>query len=207
MARHRLDLIVVKPGNRPEHDVIRVILTFAVPPQAKLTRQILRGLTRQRWYRSAPALAGRSMTLGATADGRRAIIEVPAFRNSVPGKGEAGGLHAAVPISHRPPVCHITGFGDSSVDYILRFWITDPTGGLTNIRGNVYLALWDAFKAHGISIPFPQREVRVLNDSLAIDTGGGPGSDAVPERPSGADSDPSQVSGPTSSKGLGKGAP
>ncbi|WP_370342478.1 mechanosensitive ion channel family protein, partial [Pararhodobacter marinus] len=110
-------------------------------------------------------------------------------------------------LSHRPPVCHITGFGDSSVDYILRFWITDPTGGLTNIRGNVYLALWDAFKAHGISIPFPQREVRVLNDSLAIDTGGAPGSDAVPERPSGTDSDPSQVSGPTSSKGLGKGAP
>ena len=34
----------------------------------------------------------------------------------------------------------------------------------TNIRGNVYLALWDAFKEHGISIPFPQREVRVLND-------------------------------------------
>jgi len=60
------------------------------------------------------------------------------------------------------PVCHITGFGDSAVDYILRFWITDPTAGLTNIRGNVYLALWDAFKEHGISIPFPQREVRML---------------------------------------------
>lgn len=65
-------------------------------------------------------------------------------------------------LSARPPVCHIVGFGDSSVDYILRFWITDPTGGLTNIRGNVYLALWDAFHAHGISIPFPQREVRML---------------------------------------------
>ena len=62
------------------------------------------------------------------------------------------------------PVCHITGFGDSAVDYILRFWITDPTAGLTNIRGNVYLALWDAFKEHGISIPFPQREVRMLAD-------------------------------------------
>jgi small-conductance mechanosensitive channel len=45
----------------------------------------------------------------------------------------------------RPPVCHIVGFGDNSVDYILRFWIKDPTGSLTNIRGNVYLALWDAF--------------------------------------------------------------
>jgi len=63
----------------------------------------------------------------------------------------------------KTPVCHITGFGDSSVDYILRFWIEDPTGGLTNIRGNVYLALWDAFKEHGISLPFPQREVRMLD--------------------------------------------
>ena len=65
-------------------------------------------------------------------------------------------------LSFKPPVCHIVGFGDSSVDYILRFWIRDPTGGLTNIRGNVYLALWDTFKANDISIPFPQREVSLL---------------------------------------------
>lgn len=65
-------------------------------------------------------------------------------------------------LNTRPPVCHITGFGDSSVDYVLRFWIKDPTGGLTNIRGKVFLALWDTFKAHDVSIPFPQREVRVL---------------------------------------------
>ena len=64
----------------------------------------------------------------------------------------------------KTPVCHIVGFGDSSVDYILRFWIEDPTGGLTNIRGNVYLALWDAFHENGISLPFPQREVRMLQD-------------------------------------------
>ena len=64
----------------------------------------------------------------------------------------------------KPTVCHIVGFGDSSVDYVLRFWITDPTGGLTNVRGAVYLALWDAFKEHDISIPFPQREVRMLDE-------------------------------------------
>ena len=68
-------------------------------------------------------------------------------------------------LSFKPPVCHIVGFGDSSVDYILRFWIRDPTGGLTNIRGNVYLALWDAFQENGISIPFPQREVKLLEGS------------------------------------------
>ncbi|RJE79728.1 mechanosensitive ion channel family protein [Paracoccus sp. JM45] len=66
-------------------------------------------------------------------------------------------------LSTRPPVCHITGFGDSSVDYVLRFWIKDPTGGLTNIRGKVFLALWDTFKVHNVSIPFPQREVRLLD--------------------------------------------
>ncbi len=72
----------------------------------------------------------------------------------------------AVPrvLAMKEPVCHIVGFGDSSVDYILRFWIRDPTQGLTNIRGNVYLALWDAFHDNGISIPFPQREVRMLNN-------------------------------------------
>ncbi|WP_022702444.1 mechanosensitive ion channel family protein [Pseudorhodobacter ferrugineus] len=66
-------------------------------------------------------------------------------------------------LKDRPSVCHIVGFGDSSVDYILRFWIKDPTEGLTNIRGNVYLALWDVFKENGVSIPFPQREVKVMN--------------------------------------------
>ncbi|MBR2656446.1 MAG: mechanosensitive ion channel [Loktanella sp.] len=74
-------------------------------------------------------------------------------------------------LKSRPTVCHIVGFGDSSVDYILRFWISDPTGGLTNIRGNVFLALWDAFAENGISIPFPQREVKVLNDKVAEDGG------------------------------------
>ncbi len=75
-------------------------------------------------------------------------------------------------LEDKSPVCHIVGFGDSSVDYILRFWIEDPTGGLTNIRGNVYLALWDAFQEHNISIPFPQREVRMLGEDQDIPASG-----------------------------------
>ena len=73
-------------------------------------------------------------------------------------------------LSFKAPVCHIVGFGDSSVDYILRFWIRDPTQGLTNIRGNVYLALWDAFRENSISIPFPQREVKLLSGSPEVAT-------------------------------------
>ncbi len=59
----------------------------------------------------------------------------------------------------RKPVCWMTEFGDSSLNFILRFWISDPRQGLTNIRGIVLLALWDAFKENGIHIPYPHREI------------------------------------------------
>jgi small-conductance mechanosensitive channel len=61
--------------------------------------------------------------------------------------------------SYNPPVCWMTEFGDSSINFLLRFWIDDPQRGLTNIRGKVLLAMWDAFKENGINIPFPHREV------------------------------------------------
>lgn len=64
-----------------------------------------------------------------------------------------------VDASNRTPVCWMTAFGDSSLDFLLRFWIQDPQQGLTNIRGRVLIALWDTFKENGIKIPFPHREV------------------------------------------------
>ena len=57
------------------------------------------------------------------------------------------------------PVCYLKAFGNSSLDFILRFWIRDPIDGLTNVRGAAMLALWDAFKREGIEIPFPQRDL------------------------------------------------
>lgn len=64
-------------------------------------------------------------------------------------------------IKSQPPVCHITEFGDSSINYVLRFWIIDPDKGTLNVRGDVFLALWDALKEAGIEIPFPHRELLV----------------------------------------------
>lgn len=57
------------------------------------------------------------------------------------------------------PVCWIVNFGESSIDFDLRFWIKDAEKGVANVRGEVFLALWDAFKAEGIEIPYPHREV------------------------------------------------
>lgn len=62
-------------------------------------------------------------------------------------------------VQSQKPVCWMTVFGESSLDFVLRFWIRDPQNGLTNIRGQILLALWDTFKENGIKIPFPHREV------------------------------------------------
>ena len=59
----------------------------------------------------------------------------------------------------RPPVCWLTGFGESSLEFKLRFWIDDPQEGTTNIRGKVLLAVWKAFKENDIQIPYPHREI------------------------------------------------
>jgi small-conductance mechanosensitive channel len=68
-------------------------------------------------------------------------------------------------ILHIPePVCHMVAFGDSSLDFVLRFWIQDPEHGVSNIRGDCFLALWDEFKQHSIQIPYPHREVLVRRE-------------------------------------------
>ncbi|WP_417483984.1 mechanosensitive ion channel family protein [Maricaulis salignorans] len=64
-------------------------------------------------------------------------------------------------LADKTPVCNLMGYGASSVDFDLRFWITDPENGLSNIRSAVNVALWKAFKAHGIEFPFPQLDIHV----------------------------------------------
>ena len=62
-------------------------------------------------------------------------------------------------LSDPMPVCHLVGFGNSSLNFTLRFWIDDPEAGLTNVKGLALPAVWDALKAHDIAIPYPHREV------------------------------------------------
>lgn len=69
------------------------------------------------------------------------------------------------------PRAVITAFADSSVNLAVSFWIDDPDNGTGNVRGEVLLAIWDAFKAASVDIPFPQREVRVVGGNA----GGGGG--------------------------------
>ncbi|MFC1620159.1 mechanosensitive ion channel family protein [Candidatus Neomarinimicrobiota bacterium] len=62
-------------------------------------------------------------------------------------------------LKYPEPICLLEGFGDSSVNLDLRFWIDDPKGGLGNVKSEILLKIWDKFHEHGIEIPFPQRDV------------------------------------------------
>ncbi|HET7757615.1 MAG TPA: mechanosensitive ion channel domain-containing protein [Steroidobacteraceae bacterium] len=60
------------------------------------------------------------------------------------------------------PVSRLISFDDSGIRLEIRFWIADPVNGVNNVRSDVNRAIWRIFRAHGVTIPFPQREVRII---------------------------------------------
>jgi len=59
------------------------------------------------------------------------------------------------------PTCLVKGFGTDSVDLEIRFWIEDAANGITNVRSDILLKIWDSFREHGIEIPYPQRDLHL----------------------------------------------
>lgn len=82
---------------------------------------------------------------------------------------EIAAAHPRVLADPAPSVLFVR-FGESSIDLDLGFWIADPEEGRANVISDINFAIWRAFRAHGVCIPFPQREVRIVN---AQDAAGG----------------------------------
>jgi small-conductance mechanosensitive channel len=59
------------------------------------------------------------------------------------------------------PVCLVKGFGDNGVNLELRIWINDPRNGVSNVKSDVFLRIWDNFGAEGIEMPVPQRDLHL----------------------------------------------
>ena len=58
------------------------------------------------------------------------------------------------------PVARVFKYGDSSIEYQLRYWINEYEQW-TRIEGDVLAGIWYAFKRHDIEIPFPIRTVHM----------------------------------------------
>jgi small-conductance mechanosensitive channel len=82
-------------------------------------------------------------------------------------------IAAATPrvIALKPPTCLLTEFAEVGMKFALTFWIADPDAGMDNVRSDVMLSLWEAFKREGIRVPYPVREIRVRGGgTLPVDT-------------------------------------
>ncbi|MEA3275255.1 MAG: mechanosensitive ion channel [Pseudomonadota bacterium] len=78
-------------------------------------------------------------------------------------------------IADPAPTVRLMGFGDNGIDLELSVWIDDPEEGIHNVRSDINLAIWRAFKERRITIPFPQRDLHVKQvDPLAPSPGDDP---------------------------------
>lgn len=61
------------------------------------------------------------------------------------------------------PSCYLEEFADSSVNFILFFWLADVTEGRFEPRSDVLRSIWKKFKENNIVIPYPQRDLHIKN--------------------------------------------
>ncbi|WP_414828463.1 mechanosensitive ion channel family protein [Alteromonas sp. H39] len=68
-----------------------------------------------------------------------------------------------IPFEERPD-CEIDSFGDSGVNMFVEFWMEGIDDGKNRVGGDLLLLIFETLRENNIEIPFPQREVRVINE-------------------------------------------
>jgi small-conductance mechanosensitive channel len=59
------------------------------------------------------------------------------------------------------PFCVLKAFGESAIELELRIWIRDPRNGVTNVKSEVMVLVWERYVAEGIEFASPRRELRL----------------------------------------------
>ena len=59
------------------------------------------------------------------------------------------------------PYCYLMGFGDSAVNFLLRFWFSRIDFNIYKPRSELLFTIWHKFKAAGIKLPYPQQDVHI----------------------------------------------
>ncbi|MEL6869591.1 MAG: mechanosensitive ion channel domain-containing protein [Pseudomonadota bacterium] len=67
-----------------------------------------------------------------------------------------------VPKAMRPDA-EIAAFGESGIDILVEFWMAGIDDGENRVGADLLHSIWRSIQEHGMQIPFPQREVRIVN--------------------------------------------
>ena len=62
-----------------------------------------------------------------------------------------------------PPEAFVARLGENGIDLELGLWIGDPENGQLGLRSAINRHLLGAFAGAGITIPFPRREIRIID--------------------------------------------
>ncbi|MFZ1347203.1 MAG: mechanosensitive ion channel domain-containing protein [Tabrizicola sp.] len=63
------------------------------------------------------------------------------------------------------PDCELRGFGESSVDFAVEYWVSGIDDGKNKYGSPVLFVIWNALKEAGIEMPYPHRVVELRNAS------------------------------------------
>jgi len=66
-------------------------------------------------------------------------------------------------LKHPAPKAFAIGFGDSSIDFELKFWLNDPLIDKT-VKSQLICDIFQAFADNEIEIPYPQRDLRIRHE-------------------------------------------
>jgi small-conductance mechanosensitive channel len=67
-----------------------------------------------------------------------------------------------IPIEERPDA-EISSFGDNGIEILVEFWMEGVDDGKNRVGADLLFTIWKVLQDNDIEIPFPQREVRILN--------------------------------------------
>ena len=59
----------------------------------------------------------------------------------------------------------VKALGDNGIEIELNVWINDADQGQGSLRSDLLTEIWHTFQKNGISVPFPQRQIRVTTES------------------------------------------
>lgn len=79
---------------------------------------------------------------------------------------EAAVAHPEV-LRHPAPQVLFSGFGESSLDFQLLIWISEPSHQIS-IKSDLYFRIDQLFRDRVIEIPFPHRDIQLRNPQLSL---------------------------------------
>ncbi|HEY4188029.1 MAG TPA: mechanosensitive ion channel domain-containing protein [Polyangia bacterium] len=145
--------VVVSIGMRATRVVTRDQVTIIVPNSELVSTQVINHSIPTPNLRIAIAVGVAYGT--DTALVRQTLLAVPVG-------------HAQV-LGEPPPEVRFEQFGDSSLNFALLVWIVDP-GEDRRISSELRFEIDSRFRAAGIEIPFPQRDVHVRSFSPGMES-------------------------------------